>query len=58
MVPGGVGSGDVGGSCVDDGGGGSGENWDKMNRLIISSRRRITGLAAQDYTQLGKIQLS
>ena len=44
-------------SCsVGDGGGGSGENWDKMNRLIIGSRRRITGLAARDYTQLGKIQ--
>ena len=41
---------------VPGGGSGGGENWDKMNRLIIGSRRRITGLAAQDYTQLTKIQ--
>ena len=38
------------------GGDGGGENWYKMHRLIIGSRRRITGMAAHDYTQHAKMQ--
>ena len=56
-VVGGVGGG-VGVGCGggDGGGGGGGENWYKMHRLIIGSRRRITGMAAHDYTQHAKMQ--
>ena len=54
IVVGGGGCGGVGGG---GGGVGGGENWYKMHRLIIRSRRRITGMAAHDYTQHAKMQI-
>ena len=54
VVVGGVVGGCGGAGVV--GGGGGGENWYKMHRLIIGSRRRITGMAAHDYTQHAKMQ--
>ena len=35
-----------------------GENWDKMYRLIIGSRRHITGLTARDYINTAKYRAS